>query len=278
MPQTLPGFFMMSTLFFYLSKILWALLSPASLLLLLLVAGMLLFALKKERPAKLLLYPVGILFTLIAIFPVGRWIATPLETRFPTNPDLPENIDGIIMLGGAIDAVNSFVWDQPELGSASDRYFAFFELARTYPQATLVFTGGNGRIRDQDFKEGDIASYLFESLGLEDDRLIIERESRNTQENAINSKALVRPEPDEVWVLVTSAKHLPRSVGIFCKQGWPVIPWPVDHETTPGRQMRIEFDLAGNLYDLNNHSREWIGLLAYYVTGKTDSLIPDTCI
>jgi len=268
---------MMATLFFYLSKIIWALLSPASLLFILFIAGVILLALKKERLARSILYPVAVIFVLIAIFPVGKWIATPLETRFPANPPLPESVDGIIMLGGAVDAVPSFLWDQPELGSAAERYLGFLELSRQYPQATLVFTGGNGRIRDQEYKEADIALHLFELLGLDEDRLIVERDSRNTEENVINSKTLVNPQAGETWILVTSAEHMPRSVGLFCKQGWPVIPWPVDHESTPGRQLRIEFDPGENLFALNDHSREWVGLLAYYLTGKTDRFIPDTC-
>jgi len=267
----------MNTVFFYLSKILWALLSPASFLFLLLIAGICLLFLKKIQAAKILLGTAAVLMTLVAFLPLGKWLVTPLEAHFPANPTLPESIDGIIMLGGAIDPVNSYIWDQPQLGSAADRYTAFIVLARTYPEARLVFTGGSGSIIDQEFREADIALYFLESMGIERGRLEVERDARNTFENAVNSKALINPAANEQWVLITSAEHMPRSVGIFCKQGWPVIPYPVDHESSPGRQFRIQFNFAGNLDSFNDHIREWLGLIVYYVTGRTDHILPEGC-
>lgn len=269
---------MINTFFFYLSKIVWALVSPASLLYILLIAGIALLFLKKTRPAKTLLATVAVLLTLVAFLPLGKWLVTPLETRFAANPELPRRVDGIILLGGAIDPVNSYLWDQPEIGSAADRYTAFIELAREYPRARLIFTGGAGTLLDQEYREADVASYFLESMGINRRRLEVERDSRNTYENAVNSKALMQPEPGENWILVTSAGHMPRAVGVFCEQGWPVMPWPVDHESSPGLQTRIRFDLAGNLVSLNNHTREWAGLLAYFVTGKTSSLLPSSCV
>ncbi|MDG2176728.1 MAG: YdcF family protein [Gammaproteobacteria bacterium] len=268
----------MNTVFFYLSKILWTLLSPASFLFLLLIAGIALLFLNKIHAARILLGSAAVLMTLVTFLPLGKWLVTPLEAHFPANPTLPESIDGIIMLGGAIDPVNSYIWDQPQLGSAADRYTAFIALARTYPDARLVFTGGSGSIIDQEFREADIALYFLESMGIERRRLEVERDARNTFENAVNSEALINPTVNEQWVLITSAAHMPRSVGTFCKQGWPVIPYPVDHESSPGRQIRIQFDFAGNLDSFNTHIREWLGLLVYYFIGRTDQILPDGCL
>lgn len=268
---------MLSTLFFYLSKIVWALVAPASLLYLLLLAGCVQLFRGKLRAAKILLGVSTAAFTLIAFLPVGQWLATPLETRFAANPDLPRRVDGIIVLGGALDPLRSYIWDQPEFVGAADRYYAFAELAKQYRRADLVFTGGNGTIRDQAFKEADVATYVFENLGIDPDRLVMERDSRNTRENVVNSKALAKPEPGDTWVLITSAIHMPRAVGVFCEQDWPVIAYPVDHETAPGSQVRLTFNPAGNLQALNGAIREWVGLLAYDVTGKTDALLPAGC-
>ena len=268
---------LISTLFFYLSKVIWALVSPASLLYLILIAGIMLVFLKKIYLAKIFLGTAAFLFTLVAFLPLGKWAATPLESRFLTNPELPRRVDGIILLGGAIDPLNSYIWDQPEFGGAADRYIAFIELARSNPRAELVFTGGSGSLLDQEYREADIALYFLESMGINRRRLEVERDSRNTFENAVNSKALMQPRPGENWVLVTSAAHMPRAVGVFCKQGWPVIPWPVDHESSPGLQSRIRFDLAANLSTLNTHTREWVGLLAYFITGRTPAFLPSGC-
>ena len=268
---------MLNTLFFYLSKIAWALLSPANLLYLVLLAGIVLLFLDKTRLARLALAAGAVLLTIATFVPLGDWIATPLEKRFATNPELPARIDGIIMLGGAADPLGSYIWDQPELGDAVERYLAFVSLAGEHRGAKLVFTGGNGAILDQAYSEADISLYLLESLGVDRSRLELERDSRNTHENAVNSKALVKPEAGETWVLVTSASHMPRAVGVFCAADWPVIPWPVDHGTMPGRQLRFDPDLAGNLESLNENFREWLGLVVYRFTGKTDALFPAGC-
>lgn len=268
---------MLDTLFFYFSKIIWALISPGSFLYLLIISGIALLFLKKQKFAKILLGTAAVLFTLVAFLPLGKWLVTPLESRFPANPELPETIDGIILLGGVIDPVKSYIWDQPEFGGAADRYLAFIELAREYPEARLVFTGGIGTLLDQEYKEADIAGYFLESMGIDRSRLELERESRNTVENAVNSKALMQPASGENWILITSAAHMSRSIGVFCQQQWPVIPWPVDHESSPGMQTRIVFDPADNLSTLNTHTREWIGLFAYYITGKTSALLPSGC-
>ena len=268
---------MLNTLFFYASKIIWALLSPATLIYLLLMLGIALVYFRKIDLAKILLGTAAVLLTLVAILPLGLWLASPLENRFPANPQLPDNIHGIILLGGAIDPLKSFIWNQPEFGDAADRYIAFIELAKNYPDAELIFTGGAGSLLDQEYKEADVALYFLESMGIERSRLEMERDSRNTFENAVNSKALMQPQPGENWILVTSATHMPRSMGVFCQQDWTVIPYPVDHVTSPGRQWRSSFDLADNLDKLNSHAREWAGLLAYFVSGKTTAFLPGQC-
>jgi uncharacterized SAM-binding protein YcdF (DUF218 family) len=176
-----------------------------------------------------------------------------------------------------VDPLQSYIWDQAELGSAAERYLGFVSLAQAHPDARLIFTGGSGSIIDQDYKEADVALYLLESLGLERRRLELERDSRNTWENAVNSKALMNPAAGENWVLVTSAVHMPRSVGTFCALDWPVLPYPVDHVTSPGSQLRVALDVADHLETLNDSAREWLGLLVYRITGKISALFPAGC-
>ena len=103
---------------------------------------------------------------------------------------------------------------------------------------------------------------------------MFESESRNTFENAVMTKKMVDPDPSGRWVLITSASHMPRSVGIFYKAGWKVIPYPVDHDTNSETLFRITWNFSGNLAKLNNAAYEWMGLFAYYMTGKTSHLFP----
>jgi uncharacterized SAM-binding protein YcdF (DUF218 family) len=116
---------------------------------------------------------------------------------------------------------------------------------------------------------------VFDSLGIEKSRLIIERNARNTIENAEFSKALAAPKPGERWLLVTSAVHMPRSVGLFRKIGFAVEPYPVDWRTRGLADIWTFTPLATEgLVRTDLAMREWIGLVAYRLTGKIDDLLP----
>jgi uncharacterized SAM-binding protein YcdF (DUF218 family) len=78
-------------------------------------------------------------------------------------------------------------------------------------------------------------------------------------------------------VVITTAFHMPRSIGLFCKQNWPVIPYPVDHATNPEKLFKLNFNLADHVSSLTDASHEWVGLLAYFLTGKIDQILPKTC-
>ena len=117
-------------------------------------------------------------------------------------------------------------------GSAVDRIIAGAALARRYPMARIVYSGGNANlVSDDTGEEADYVVALFESLGMSRDRLILERRARNTFENAEFSKVLGEPKRGERWLLVTSANHMPRSVGLFRKAGFAVEPYPVNWYT-----------------------------------------------
>jgi len=265
----------MDTLFFWASKLIWALISPDSLLLILMLAAWLLLRVGMRRSASAVL-GISCLATLaIAFVPMGEWLFHPLEARFETNPPLPADVDGILVLGGAVLPALSQAWQQTETNDAAERLQAFVTLAQRYPQARLTFSGGSGDPRRPEHKETEaIVSYL-QQAGLGEREVVLENRSRNTWENAVYSKALLKPERGERWILITSAFHMPRAVGIFCQQDWSVLPWPVDHRSERGNLLRIQFQLAQNLLTLREASREWTGLLAYALSGRSDSLFPD---
>ena len=267
----------MDTLFFYISKLIWLLVSPDSLLLILILVSLLLLYIGKQQLAKILLTFTSGLLLIIAFFPVGEWLLYPLEARFQTNPTLPEKIEGIIVLSGAEDTERSHLWNQVELGGAAERDLMFISLARQYPNAKLIFTGGTGSLTQQEYKAADVAKKLFQQQGLDVNKIIFERESRNTYENVVFSKKIIKPIQNKNWILITTSWHMPRSVGIFCKAECPVIPFPVDHSTKKGDLFRIDFNLWGNLNSLKTAIKEWLGLFAYYLTGKTTSLFPNQC-
>lgn len=263
----------MDNAFFLASKIAWAFISPDSLIVILGLGAWIALLLNWQRLARSLLASCALLLLLIGFFPVGEWLIAPLENRFTSNVALPNEVDGIVVLGGAVSPRLSNIWQQPELGAAAERMTAFLYLARLYPNAQLVFTGGSGSVSQQEFKEAEMARILFEQLGLTGRAIIYESESRNTAENASNSRELVTPEEGEDWLLVTSAYHMPRSIGVFCQAGWPVQPYPVDHVSQKGNLARLNFAFAENLYALKVAVKEWVGLVAYRLSGRSDRLL-----
>jgi len=264
----------MDTVFFIASKVIWALISPDSLIAILAIGAWISLMLGWQKLSRRLLSLCALLVVLIAFLPLGEWIISPLENRFAANTALPQEVHGIVVLSGAIKPYESDHWNQVELDNGAERLTSFVYLANLYPNAQLVFTGGNGELAEQEYKAADFAGYLFDQLGLTQRAIIFERESRNTFENAVNSKELVAPNPDEQWILVTSAYHMPRSVGIFCQQDWNVIPYAVDHYSKRGDLYRVDFSFSNNLGILRIAVREWVGLIAYRITGRTNQFLP----
>lgn len=256
----------MDTLFFVLSKLAWALIAPDSMLVLLFALGLVLLLKGYLRWAKYILSTLFALMLVISIFPVGEWLLYPLETKYQANPHL-EKVDGIILLGGAEDPKLSAIWKQPVLGPAAERDFAFLYLAKKYPSATLVYTGGSGSVTDQEYKGADVAKQLFTQQGFDVSRILFERESRNTWENALFSQKLLSPKKGEHWVLITTGWHMPRSVGVFCQVGWSVTPYPVDF-VSDDNLMRFSWGFSGHLHGLKKGIKEWVGILAYRFSGK----------
>jgi uncharacterized SAM-binding protein YcdF (DUF218 family) len=261
--------------FFVLSKTLGSMLLPVNFLIGIGVLGAILLATRFSRLSRGLLITAVVLLAVAGFSPLGKLLLYPLESRFPPWNPAQGAPDGIIVLGGSIDPDLSSERETPIVRSAADRIVAAAALARKYPNARVLFTGGSANLISNDAKEADYAAVIFESLGVDKSRLIMERQSRNTVENAEFSKALVAPKPGERWLLVTSAFHMPRSVGLFRKAGFPVEPYPVDWRVG-SRSDAFSFTHVASegLSRTDIAVREWIGLIAYRATGRIDELLP----
>jgi uncharacterized SAM-binding protein YcdF (DUF218 family) len=261
--------------FFFLSKTLGALLLPSNLLIGVGIVGLLLLLTRFVSLGRKLVAASVLLMAICGFSPIGKLLLYPLESRFPPWDNASGAPDGIVVLGGAIEPDMSAAHGTAVFGPSIDRIIAAAELAHRYPNARLVFTGGNARLSSSDAaREADFALQVLESFGLSKDRLIMERRSRNTEENAEFSKAIVVPKSGERWLLVTSAYHMARSVGIFRKAGFAVEPYPVDWRMG-GRDdiLKLSPFIVG-LARIDTASREWLGLIAYWITGKTSEFLP----
>jgi uncharacterized SAM-binding protein YcdF (DUF218 family) len=261
-------------LFFLLSKTVGIMLLPTNFLIGIGVLGALLLATRMAAAGRKLLIASAALLAVCGFSPLGYLLLYPLEQRFPPWDAAQGAPAGIVVLGGSIDADVSAAHGVAVVAGAADRILASAGLARRYPNARIVYSGGSPNLRS-DAREADYAASLFESLGISKERLIMERRSRNTQENAEFSMAIAAPKAGERWLLVTSAYHMPRSVGLFRKTGFAVEAYPVDWRVG-GREDLLRFTafwLEG-LDRVNVGLREWMGLTAYRATGKIDRLLP----
>ncbi len=263
-------------MFFAASKAFWLVAQPTSLVLLLLLAGLGLTIWQKRRTAVLALSLAGIVQFMVGFTSLGYVLIQPLENRFAPPQTPPDNVRAIVLLGGATMARPSTARQVTELTPAGDRLAATLWLAQRYPQARIVLSGGGGFLMAETESEAETMRRFFVSFGVDENRLVLEGESMNTAENASFTREALSAGDGEI-LLVTSAFHMPRSVGIFRKEGIDVVPWPTDYRSA-GNQ-GFEIDLANpnqNLETATVAIREWIGLLAYSATGRTAELFPGT--
>jgi uncharacterized SAM-binding protein YcdF (DUF218 family) len=262
-------------MFFVLAKVLGFFALPSNIFISLGLIGTVLMATRFARAGRRLAVTALILVALFGLSPLGNAIILPLEERFPPWDGSRGAPDGIISLGGAFDTVVSPARHEVALNEAAERMTVMAELARRYPDARIVFSGGSGRLFYEGATEAELAARMFESFGIAKERILLEDKSRDTLENARFTKALVQPKPGERWVLVTSAHHMPRSVGLFRSEGFPVEAFPVDYRTRGAIDMLRPFSTLGDgLRRTDTAMREWVGLVIYRITGRTGELFP----
>jgi uncharacterized SAM-binding protein YcdF (DUF218 family) len=190
-------------------------------------------------------YRLAAAFGIVAasVLPVlsGKWepalvrkLGYALETRISGADLSATQIDGIIVLGGSPTRVK-----------------AALDVAQKFPEAVVVLSGpGEAEIR-----------LATAALG-RSDRFVVDRRPTNTYENGLYSRSLLAPTPGQRWLLVTSAVHMPRSLGVFQSLGFPVLPWPV-------------YDMQASAAVASDRVwHEIIGLVGYRMLGRTGNFYP----
>ncbi len=264
-------------MFFVLSKILWFVLTPSNLLIGLGLVGAILLGSQLRRVGRLFVFMS--LFGMLAcgLTPLPNVLMVMLEERFPA-PELADvgSIDGIIVLGGATSNTVATARDTLALNEAAERLVIMPDLARRFPDASVILTGGAAAFVGESDAEADLMMTALVSIGVEQGRIVRESKARNTAENATETFVLVQPKSSQRFLLVTSAFHVPRAVGAFRKAGWAgVVPFPVDYRTRGASDGLKPFAAASDgLKRFDTATREIIGLVAYRLTGRTDALFP----
>lgn len=261
-------------MFFTASKIFWLLAAPLNALLLITAFALILRFWKKQLANRILITTAWI-FVILGGLPIGYNLMVFLERQYSVPKEMPNRVDGIIVLGGAFNSYLSEKTGQVAVNSNISRMITFMELSKQYPNAKKVFSGGSGNILRPDRVESDDAKEFLGGMGFKSDDFIYEPLSKNTYENAAFSRELLKPKEGETWIVVTSAFHMPRTVSVFEQLDWNIVPYPTGVKTT-GKYKLFDptINVVGNYFMLTKSLKEMIGVGVYYLTGKSSLFFP----
>jgi uncharacterized SAM-binding protein YcdF (DUF218 family) len=252
-------------MFFTASKLFWMAFAPLTFLSLVLLIGLIFYS--KKIGQFIVKYGL-IVFLCLGFLPIGPNLLTFLETVHPAPSGMAEKVDGIIVLGGGIDAHASRLYGKIQAAGPSSRLLEMMELSKVYPQAKIVYSGGSGDLNNPDDREADVVREFLANTGNLSKNMVFEADSRSTYENMVQSRDLVHPQAGENWLLVTSAYHMPRAAAVFKNNGWPVTPWPTGYVEEGEYRLLPSLDVLGNIYKLQVAAKEIIGIIAYTLTGR----------
>ena len=252
-------------MFFTLSKILRYLFYPLSLAPLLFIVFALLQK-RRPKPAWRLFWIALAVLYLPSTGPVSDLLLLPLEGT-TTQRSVPEDIDAIVVLGGFTDLkCSSAEW--VELNEASDRFVQGVLLTKQRPDALLIFSGGSGNLFDQSKREAYYVKRLAMDLGVPEGQIRLDEVSRNTRENAVESKKILESEGATTFVLVTTAYHMKRSLACFRKVGLDPIPYTVDFRNHWRDYDALFFVPQSHLLSYSTHAlKEYAGFITYRLMG-----------
>lgn len=256
------------------SRIAWLIAQPATLILLFVLLGLVFSFTRRRWLARLsLVIGAGLLF--VSTFTtLGYWLITPLENRFQ-RPAEPARIDGIVILGGGMDGEVNTVRGGWELNRSGDRMVEGVRLALKHPEAKVLFAGGASILAAGQESEALAARRMLIDFGIAPERIVLDEKSLNTEENARFARELAGDTAGQTWLLVTSAFHMPRAMGLFRAEAFPVLPWPADYLASGAEGFRVKPDQSTeNLAVTTIAAKEWLGLAAYHWTGRIADLLP----
>ena len=257
---------------FFLSKFLWDLLNPFNCILFLFILSAFLNFFKFYKFSKIILYFTFLLFFITGVLPTGSYLLYLLEKNYHNKVNLPENVDGILILSGATNPFLTKEYDQISLNGSVERLTESIQLINKYPKAKVFFAGGSGSVKYPDLSHSAVAKRFYENLNVNIKNIYFGNKSRNTYENIVFAKKKFNPNIDEKWVLVTSAYHLKRAINVGEKLGWKLIPYPTDYKLPKKFLWRLSFNFFSNLGSFQHSSHEWVGIISYYLMGRSSKI------
>lgn len=260
-------------MFFILSKLFWVFARPLNFLFFTALLALLLRAFGLRRLPNFLLAVAGLLFVAIGFTQLPDLLIHQMESRFEAA--VPNGKPyGIIVLGGGLSASAANQTSAYHVGESGDRLIHGLELRRRYPDARLIYSGGLGSLSQSGDPETLAAQALVEALYGDTVAIEFESNSRNTWQNAQYVAELIGEDRQRPWLLVTSAFHMPRAMGCFRQAGVNVFPAPADFRADVLQAPYLTGNVAGQFLKLSVLVKEIFGLVAYRLTGRTNTLFP----
>ena len=257
---------------FYLSKILWLIVNPFNIFIFITLFTMFLYFINIRR-LSLIIYLINFIFiALISFLPIGSYLTYIIEKEFHTNTKFPDQVDGILILGGATNPLLFKEFDQISLNGSAERLVESVMIIRKFEKAKVIFSGGSGIVNRSDLGHSQVAKLFYKKMGVDINKIFFEDKSRNTHENIIYSKKIAKPKKNENWLLITSAFHMKRALLIAEKNNWKLIPYAVDFKNIKNFKLTPNFNLLENLNSFHLGIHEWLGLVSYYLMGRTDKV------
>tara|TARA_B110000503_G_scaffold131041_1_gene205100 strand:- start:25 stop:819 length:795 start_codon:yes stop_codon:yes gene_type:complete len=255
--------------YFYLSKILAPLLNFSNILFLIFFIFTFLFIFYRTKIIKNF-FIILLLITLIITFsPIGNFLINYLERDFYSKA-VPEKVDSIVVLAGAENGHNTFLHKKLDLGDASERLIAFVKLANKFPEADLIYLGGDPYLNNTNLlSEPEVAKIFFEDVNFKNTKIAYLASSRNTIENLSDLKKYTKFKNYKNTILITSASHMKRSLFIAEKLNLDLLLYPVDFKSSFNFgfvNSWQSFDIIANLTLVNIFWKEYLGIVAANIT------------
>jgi uncharacterized SAM-binding protein YcdF (DUF218 family) len=248
-------------MFFILSKILYFLITPIFWIFTLLVFSIVL----KNKHTKV---KFGIAAILVLFLFSNNFIFTKVCQLWEVKPVKASTVHEVCQYGVVLGGMSSV---NPRTGiikysPSIDRLLKAIELYKNGAINKLVITGGSGLVMNQKQKEANDLKNTCLMLGVPNDDLILESESKNTYENAVLTKKIIGTQSK--IILITSGFHMRRSAGCFKKQGFNFISYSTD--PLPINVIGPDDYFLPKAEPLEKWSlliKEWIGYITYGFAG-----------
>ena len=257
---------------FYLSKIIWLLLNPFNVFIFFTILTIFLYLVSFKKISIIIFLINSLFLFFISFFPIGSYLIYQIEKEYHLNTVIPKKLDGILILGGATNPLMFKEFNQISVNGSAERLIESVNLIKKFKNSKVVFSGGSGIMNRPDLDHSQVAELFYKKMGLENNRIIFENNSRNTYENIIFSKEIANPQKGQNWLLITSASHMKRAILIGQKHDWQLIPYAVDFKTLKKFKFMPSLNLLSNLNAFQQGSHEWLGLISYYLMQRTNKI------